>query len=84
MLECMRTSMNLPDGLLAAVRRRAEVEGTTVTGLVERALRDLLAKPAAGAAAEPLPTYDAPRSRLLVDLADRDALYAALDADGAK
>jgi hypothetical protein len=84
MFECMRTSMNLPDGLLAAAKRRAEVEGTTVTGLVERALRDLLAKPPTGASAEPLPTYDAPRSRLLVDLADRDALYAALDADGAK
>ena len=80
----MRTSMNLPDGLLAAAKKRAEAEGTTVTGLVERALRDLLAKPSAGASVKSLPTYDAPQSRLLVDLSDHDALYAALDADGAK
>jgi hypothetical protein len=51
---------------------------------VERALRDLLAKPSAGTSVEPLPTYDVPQSRLLVDLSDHDALYAALDADGAK
>jgi hypothetical protein len=76
--------MNLPDGLLAAAKRRAEAEGTTVTSLVERALRDLLARPPARPSVESLPTYDAPQSRLLVDLADRDALYAALDADGAK
>jgi hypothetical protein len=84
MLVCVRTSMNLPDGLLAAAKRRAEAEGTTVTSLVERALRDLLARPPARPSVESLPTYDAPQSRLLVDLADRDALYAALDADGAK
>jgi len=31
-----------------------------------------------------LPTYAAPGSRLLIDISDREALYAALDADGAK
>ena len=76
--------MNLPDGLLAAARRRADAEGTTVTSLVERALRDLLAKPPEKPATERLPTYGAPQSRLLIDLSDRDALYAALDADGVK
>lgn len=76
--------MNLPDGLLAAARRRAEAEGTTVTSLVERALRDLLARPPEEPSTERLPTYDAPDSRLLIVLSDRDALYAALDADGAK
>lgn len=76
--------MNLPDGLLAAAKRRAEVEGTTVTSLVERALRDLLAKPPAEASIDPLPTYDSPTSRLLVDLADRDRLYAVMDDDRAQ
>jgi hypothetical protein len=76
--------MNLPDGLLAAAKKRAEAEGTTVTSLVERALRDLLARPPAGATIDPLPTYDGPTSRLLLDLADREQLYAVLDTDGAR
>lgn len=75
--------MNLPDGLLAAARKRAEEEGRTMTSLVEEALRDLLAKPTARGTVEPLPTYGAPGSGLLIDIADRDAVYAALDADDA-
>lgn len=76
--------MNLPDGLLAAVRRRAAQEGTTVTSLVEQALRDLLAKQPIDPAVEPLPTYDVAGSSLLVDLEDGDAVYELLDADGAE
>lgn len=76
--------MNLPDGLLAAARKRADADGITVTSLVERALRDLLARPPAEPSTERLPTYDVPGSRLLIELSDRDAVDAALDADGAK
>lgn len=54
-----------------------------MTSLVEEALRDLLAKPTARGTVEPLPTYGAPGSGLLIDIADRDAVYAALDADDA-
>ena len=84
MIVCMRTSMNLPDALLAAAKQRAARDGRTVTSLVEEALRDLLDKPPSRVYAEPLPTYAAPGSRLLIDISDREALYAALDADGAK
>ena len=83
MLICVRTSMNLPDGLLAAARKRAKEEGRTVTSLVEQALRDLLATPSARRPVEPLPTYGAPGTAMLIDIADRDALYAVLDADRA-
>ena len=76
--------MNLPDALLAAAKQRAARDGRTVTSLVEEALRDLLDKPPRRVTVEPLPTYAAPGSRMLVDIADREALYAALDADGAK
>jgi hypothetical protein len=31
---------------------------------------------------DPLPAYGDPRGRFLVDTTDRDALWAALDADG--
>ncbi len=84
MLVCMRTSMNLPDALLAAAKQRAARDGRTVTSLVEEALRDLLDRHPSRMTVEPLPTYAAPDSRLLVDIVDREALYAALDADGAK
>jgi plasmid stability protein len=73
--------MNLPDSLLNAVRRRAQAEGRTVTSLVEQALRKLLAEENAKPALEPLPTWRGP-TRMLVDIDDKDALDAALDADG--
>lgn len=39
---------------------------------------------ARGTVGERLPTYDGPQSRLLIELSDRDALYAAMDAHGAR
>jgi hypothetical protein len=81
----MRTTMNLPDSLLAAARSQAEREGRTVTSLMEEALRDLIAKNAqAEAEVEPLPTWSAPGNRMLVDIDDREALWEVLDADGYK
>ena len=41
---CMRTTINLPDELYGAVRRRAADEGRTVTSFLEQALRDALAR----------------------------------------
>jgi hypothetical protein len=78
----MRTTMNLPDSLLERARRRAEDEGRTVTSLVEEALRDLLSRPVERATVEPLPTDGIPHGRMLVDIDDKDALWAVLDADG--
>lgn len=80
----MRTSMNLPDSLLDAARRRAAAEGRTVTSLVEEALRELLARSAASEESLSLPTDGLPRGRILIDLDDKDAVAAALDADGAR
>lgn len=74
--------MNLPDSLMRQVHQRAEADHRTVTSLVERALRELLARDQSVPEVEELlPTYGAPGSRALVDVDDRDALYAALDAD---
>jgi plasmid stability protein len=84
MLICMRTTMNLPDSLLERARRRAEVEGRSVTSLMEEALRDLLSRPTARPQVEPLPTDGIPDGRFLVDIDDRDALWAVLDEDGFK
>lgn len=75
----MRTSMNLPDALLNEVRARAAASGRTTTSLVEEALRLLLDACPNRAPAGPLPAYGTPGGRFLVDLEDREAVWAALD-----
>jgi hypothetical protein len=53
-----------------------------VTSIVEQALRELLARDEGVPEKDGLlPTYGAPGSHPLVDIDDRDALYAALDAE---
>lgn len=76
--------MNLPDSLLERARRRAADEGRTVTSLMEEALRLLLSRPAGRPKVQPLPTDGLPNGRMLVDIDDKDALWAVLDADGLK
>jgi plasmid stability protein len=83
MLVCMRTTLNLPDALAEAVKARAASEGRTFTSLVEEGLRAVLAKSASPAQpGQRLPTSGRPDSQVLVDLADRDAVWDVLDADG--
>lgn len=80
MLVCMRTTLNLPDGLVEEVKRRATEQQRTFTSLVEQGLRLVLREPDAGAAsAPPLPTHGDPHGRILVDVADRDHLWMVLD-----
>lgn len=81
MLVCMRTTLNLPDALAEAVKARAAREGRTFTSLVEEGLRAVLDRDDEPAV-PPLPAYGTPGGRFLVDITDRDALWAALDADG--
>lgn len=83
MLRHMRTTINLPDSLAQAAKARAAAEGRTFTSLVEEGLRVVLAvRPATGRL--DLPAYGDPAGRALVDLSDREALWAALDQDGAR
>lgn len=79
MLLCMRTTLDLEDAVIERARRRAARDGTTLTDVVERALRLFLTRP---------PETPAPlASRWVVvkgdrppaiDVADRDRLYDAL------
>lgn len=84
MLICMRTTINLPEGLGAEAKARAAAEGRTFTSLVEEGLRSVLARDERVLSVEPLPAFGDPNGRFLVDLADRDALWAALDAGGSR
>jgi plasmid stability protein len=82
MLICMRTTINLPDGLAEAAKVRAAAQGKTFTSLVEEGLRMVLEGDADPSEPVPLPAYGDPDAPILIDLNDRDAVWAALDADG--
>jgi hypothetical protein len=84
MVECMRATVNLPEALVEAAKARARAEGRTPTSLVEEGLRSVLSRPEEPAQMDPLSAYGDPRERSLVDIADRDALWAALDGDGTR
>lgn len=84
MLVCMRTTINLPDGLAEAAKRRAAEEGRTFTSVVEEGLRSVLANPLAAGELPELPAYGDRSGHFLVNPADREALWAALEADGVK
>jgi len=43
----MRTTLNIDDQLLIAAKHRAAEHGVTLTGIIESALREVCAKPAA-------------------------------------
>jgi len=79
----MRTTINLPDALAAEAKARAAAEGRTFTSLVEEGLRSVLTgdDPQPGGGPEPLPAFGDAEHALLVDLTDREALWAALEAD---
>jgi len=81
MLLCMRTTLNLDDELVRAVKRRAVDSGMTMTDLIDEALRRLLAAERA-TDAEPRElrwvTVEG-RLRRGVDLDDRDALYDLME-----
>lgn len=83
MLICMPTTLNLSDGLVAQAKVHAAASGQTLTSLVEEGLRLVLQQHDIPypVTPEPLPTYGQPTGRILVDLTDRDAVWAALDED---
>ena len=76
MLFHMKTTLILPDHLVRELKRRAAKHGETLSAVVAEALRRGLDTPEP-TDLPPLPSYDmgAPR----VDIADRDALYRAMD-----
>ncbi len=73
----MKTTLNINDGVMVRLRREAARSGHTMSELVETALRGLLqAKPAA-VALRPLPSFNG--GGTVVDIADREALYRAME-----
>jgi hypothetical protein len=76
MLFHMKTTLIIPDPLVRALKRRAAERGTTLSAVVAEALRRGLEE-LPETELPPLPSY--PLGRPRVDVADRDALYRAME-----
>lgn len=77
MVSHMKTTLNIDDTVMARLKREAARTGRTMSELVETALRNLLAKRPDRDPLPPLPSFDS--GGALVDIADRDALYRAME-----
>lgn len=73
----MKTTLVIDDQVMRRVRQEAAVRGTTISGIVESALRTFLEKKKRISRLAPLPTFDS--GGAYVDVADRDALYQAME-----
>jgi hypothetical protein len=78
----MRTTINLPDELLDRLKQLAAASGTTMTALIQDAVRESLARRrrTRPAAAVRLTTYRGTGLQPGVDLDDSAALYDLMDA----
>jgi hypothetical protein len=73
----MKTTLNIDETVMAELKREAARQGRTMSELVETALRLLLrSRPKRGGLPE-LPTFRSGGE--LVDIANRDALYRAME-----
>lgn len=80
MLVCMRTTLNLDDDLMRALKHEAAESGRTMTEIIEEALRDRLARERAQAESFEL-RWVAVKGKALpgVDITDRDSLYERME-----
>jgi hypothetical protein len=78
----MRTTVRLDPHLLAEAKQRAAAAGTTLTALLEQALRESLARREAKAALRPLrlKTFKGNGLRAGVDLDDSASLLDLMDS----
>jgi hypothetical protein len=84
MLICMRTTLNLDDDLMRAAKDKAHTEGTTLTSVIEQALRASLfdrQEPTERQRYE-VPVTGGLGLRPGVDLDDSAALLDIMEADG--
>lgn len=73
----MKTTLNIDDAVFVKLKAEAARSGQTMSGLVEAALRLLLERPEEQPPLPPLPVFDS--GGYYVDIADRDALYEAME-----
>ena len=73
----MKTTLNIDDEVMVELKREAARQRRTMSELVEAALRLMLRPPRKRPDIPPLPTFRS--GGALVDIADRDALYQAME-----
>ena len=73
----MKTTLNIADPVMAQLKREAARQRRTMSELVETALRLLFQAQKSRRKLPPLPTFDS--GGHLVDIADREALYEAME-----
>ncbi|HXE89357.1 MAG TPA: hypothetical protein VNK82_00170 [Terriglobales bacterium] len=73
----MKTTLNIDDTVMAQLKRESVRQGRTMSELVETALRLLFRFPRKEGPLDPLPTFHS--GGALVDVADRHALYQAME-----
>ncbi len=76
MVSHMKTTLNVDDTVMAQLKREAVRQGRTMSELVETALRNLF-RAHKKTDLPPLPVFHS--GGALVDIADRDALYQAME-----
>jgi hypothetical protein len=77
MVSHMKTTLNIDDSVMAQLKREATRQRRTMSELVETALRLLLQAQKSRRPIPPLPSFKG--GEFLVDIADRDALYQAME-----
>jgi hypothetical protein len=73
----MKTTLTIDDSVMARLRRESARTGRTMSELVETALRRLLQPKPDPAELPALPSFKS--GGALVDIADREALYRAME-----
>ncbi|OGQ87724.1 MAG: hypothetical protein A2289_24735 [Deltaproteobacteria bacterium RIFOXYA12_FULL_58_15] len=73
----MKTTLVIADPVMRKLKRAAATRGRTMSELVEAALRRFLDEEVKLSRLPPLPTVDTGGAR--VDIADREALYQAME-----
>ncbi len=73
----MKTTLNIDDNVMTRLRLESAHTGRMMSELVETALRRLLQSRPEPVDLQPLPTFDS--GGALVDIADREALYQAME-----
>ena len=73
----MKTTLNIDDTVMARLRKESARTGRTMSELVETALRRLFQSRPEASALPALPSFDS--GGALVDIADREALYHAME-----